>query len=296
MSFIISAESPMDLSYEYTKKRNVKFIRYNYTIDGIEYEDDLGENPDSLKKFYEKIDAGSIPHTSQINEFRYMEYFENLIKDNDNILHINFGSGMTPSVNNAISARDEVIKRYPDKKILIIDSTCSSAGYGLLVDIACDMRDEGKSLDEIYAYLERICHNIQHQFFSTNLSYFRRSGRISGATATIGTLLGICPIMRLDYDGKIVSYSKAHGIKNTIKKTIEEMKKHTSTDYRGKIFISNSDCLDLAERTKNEIKKVFTKASEITIYNIGTVIASHTGRGTVAVFFLGDKRYNDTKN
>ena len=199
--FILSSESTIDLPIAHVNERNIPVIHYAYTVDGVEYTDNMDEA--SLAAFYEKINAGAKPTTSQINEDAYTEFFTPLIEKSD-VLHIAFGSGMSGSVYNAIAAAKKLNEQY-SHKITVIDSTCSCCGFGLILDEAADMRDGGKSLEEVAAFTESIKRNIHHQFFSTELSFFRRSGRMSATVALIGTILGICPVMHLNYDGRIIA-------------------------------------------------------------------------------------------
>ena len=247
---------------------------------------------DALPRFYRFLEEGKMPSTSQTNVFKYTEFFAELLKKGD-VLHIAFGSGMTPSVKNALAAADELRKEFPNRKIIVVDSLCSSSGYGLLVDGAADMRDRGCTMEEIEQWLLDNRQKVHHQFFSTDLKYFRRSGRVSGATATIGSILNICPIMRLDDTGHIIAYDKVRGKKRAIQRTIQEMEKHAENglQYSGKCWICHSNCLADAQETKEVIRQKFPNISEdIRICDIGTIIASHCGPGTVAVFFFGDER------
>ena len=293
--FTISAESTVDLPYSYMAERDIPILFYSYQVDGTEYPDDMGRDPEALPQFYRFLDEGKLPSTSQINTGRYLEFFEGLLQKGD-LLHINFGSGMTTSVNNAFEAADELREKYPDRKIVVIDSYCSSSGYGMLVDYAADMRDRGCSLDEIIEWVEAHCHKIHHQFFCTDLKYFRRSGRISGAAATVASVLGICPIMRLDDGGRIIVYDKVRGKNKAIKRTIDTMREHAEggADYSGKCFVCNSNCPEIAEQVKAAVAEAFPHiAGDIRICDIGTIIASHSGPGTCAVFFIGDDRAPD---
>ena len=293
--FTISAESTVDLPYSYMAERDIPILFYSYQVDGTEYPDDMGRDPEALPQFYRFLDEGKLPSTSQINTGRYLEFFEGLLQKGD-LLHINFGSGMTTSVNNAFEAADELREKYPDRKIVVIDSYCSSSGYGMLVDYAADMRDRGCSLDEIIEWVEAHCHKIHHQFFCTDLKYFRRSGRISGAAATVASVLGICPIMRLDDGGRIIVYDKVRGKNKAIKRTIDTMREHAEggADYSGKCFVCNSNCPEIAEQVKAAVAEAFPHIDgDIRICDIGTIIASHSGPGTCAVFFIGDDRAPD---
>lgn len=291
-NFILSCESTVDLPYSYVSGRNMPVLFYSYLIDGQEYPDDMGRDPEALPQFYRFLEEGKMPSTSQTNVLKYTEFFTELLEKGD-VLHIAFGSGMTPSVTNAMTAADALRKEFPNRKIIVVDSLCSSSGYGLLVDGAADMRDRGCTMEEIEQWLLDNRQKVHHQFFSTDLKYFRRSGRVSGATATIGSILNICPIMRLDDTGHIIAYDKARGKKKAIQRTIQEMEKHAENglQYSGKCWICHSNCLADAQETKEAIRQRFSNISEdIRICDIGTIIASHCGPGTVAVFFFGDER------
>lgn len=290
--FILSCESTVDLPFSYVSGRNIPVIFYTYTVDGKEYIDDMLRDPEALPNFYKLLDDGKLPSTSQLNEFAYEEFFEEQLKQGD-LLHIAFGSGMTKSVTNAESAASKMREKYPNRKLVVVDSLCSSSGYGMLVDYAADMRDRGCSIEETEKWLIDNRNKIHHQFFSTELKHYRRSGRMSGATAMIATILGICPIMRLDDKGRIIAYGKVRGKTNAIKTTLDAMESHAQggKNYSEKCWICHSRCLEDAENLKKELKQRFPNIKgDIRICDVGTIIASHCGPGTVAVFFLGDER------
>lgn len=290
--FVLSCESTVDLPFSYVSERNIPVIFYSYTIDGKEYVDDMLRNPEALSQFYQFLEEDKLPSTSQINEFNYLNFFEQQLQHGD-LLHIAFGSGMTQSVRNAELAADELREKYPERKIIVIDSLCSSSGYGMLVDYAADMRDKGCTMEEIERWVIDNRQNIHHQFFSTELKHYRRSGRMSGATAMVATVLGICPIMRLDDKGRIIAYGKVRGKNNAIKATVDAMEAHAQggRNYTGKCFICHSQCIQDAEKTKAAILERFPHIQgDVRIVDIGTIIASHCGPGTVAIFFLGDER------
>lgn len=291
-SFILSCESTVDLPYTYVQNRDISVLFYSYSVDGTEYPDDMGRDPDALPRFYRFLEDGKIPSTSQINLYKYEEYFDKLLRTGD-VLHIAFGSGMTPSVTNAQAAAEKLRSAYPNRKIIVIDSLCSSSGYGLLTDCAADLRDGGMSMDEVAAWVTENRGRVHHQFFSTDLQYYRRSGRISGSAATLGTILSICPIMRLDDTGHIIAYDKVRGKKRAIQTTIAAMEEHIPEKeaYSGKCFICHSNCPEDALLTRDAVAAHFPNIhGEIRICDIGTIIASHCGPGTVAVFFFGDER------
>jgi DegV family protein with EDD domain len=290
--FLLSCGSTVDLPYSYMQERGIPVIFYTYSIDGKEYVDDMSRDPRALPEFYKFLAAGKLPSTSQINISRYYDFFEEQLKQGD-LMYIAFGSGMSSSVNNAQKAAEMLREKYTERKIIVIDSLCSSSGYGLLVDEAADMRDRGCSMDETEQWVLENRKKVHHQFFSVDLKYYRRSGRMSGAAATIGSVLNICPIMRLDDAGRIIAYDKVRGRNNAIQETIRTMERNAKDglNYSGKCWICNSDCLREAEQLKYALKERFRYIrGEIRICDIGTIIAAHCGPGTVAVFFFGDER------
>lgn len=289
--FILSCGSTVDLPYSWCECRDIPVIFYTYEVDGVEHVDDMGRDPNALPTFYDGIRAGKLPHTSQVNTARYEEFFDELLKKGD-VLHLAFGSGLSGSVRNAEAAAKEVAGRHPGRVIRVIDTLAASSGQGMLVDYAADMRDAGKTLEEVYAWVEENKLRLNHQFFATDLSHFRRSGRVSGPTAMLGALLGICPIMHLNSEGKIIAYGKVRGKQNAIRETLRVMleRADAGAQYDGKCYICNSHCIETAEHMREAIQAAFPNIKEVRICDIGTIIGSHTGIGTVAVFFLGKSR------
>ena len=287
-NFILSAESAVDLPYPYVASRDIPVIFYSYTVDDVVYEDDMGRNPNALTEFYARLDAGAMPNTSQINAFQYEEYFRELLAKGD-VLHLAFAKGMSNSVNNAYEAASIVRKEFPDRKLIVVDTLASSSGYGLILDDAADMRDAGASMEEIAQWVQDNALKMYHRIFASSLKQLRRGGRVSGPTAAIGTVLGIIPIMRLDEVGKIFSYGKVRGKKAAIESLTKSALDNArgGADYDGKLFICHADCMEDAKAMEASLHAALPKA-KISIYDIGSVIASHTGRGTIAIFFWGE--------
>ena len=289
--FILSCESTIDLPYSYAAERELPVLFYSYMVGEQTFVDDMQRDPESLPAFYRKLET-ALPTTTALNEFQYEQFFDELLQKGD-VLHIAFGTGMTSSYNNALLAAAALREKYPERKLAVVDSLCSSSGYGLLVDACADLRDQGKELDEVAEFANARGVTVHHQFYSTRLDFYRRSGRMSGAAAAIATVLNICPIMRLDAAGKIIAYDKVRGKKAARQRTVDTMARHAlgGHDYSGKCFICNSDCREEAEALKAEVAAAFPHIDgEIRICDIGTIIASHCGPGTVAVFFFGDAR------
>ena len=209
------------------------------------------------------------------------------------MLHIAFTSGQSCSVNNAYLAAAELKDKYPGQKLIVIDSLCSSSGYGLLVDYAADMRDAGRSIDEVAQWVLDNRNTVHHQFFSSNMTQFRRTGRVSGAAATVATVLNICPIMRLDDTGSIKAYSKVRGKRKAVETTVDTMEQcaRGGRDYDDKCFVCHSRCPEDARMLIDAIEERFPKLrGRVRLCDIGTIIGSHAGPGTVAVFFYGNER------
>ena len=290
--FTLSCCSTVDLPYSYMESRDIPVLFYTYVVDGVEYDDDMGRDPEALPRFYRFIREGKLPQTSQINVAAYTEFFERLLQKGD-LLHIAFTSGQSGSVHNAFLAAEERRAKYPERKLVVIDSLCSSSGYGLLVDSAADLRDQGKSLEEVEQWVLAHRNRVHHQFFSSDMTQFRRTGRVSGAAATVATVLNICPIMRLDDTGSIKAYSKVRGKKKAVEVTVETMAQcaEGGADYDGKCFVCHSQCPQDAQLLIDAIEQRFPKLKgRIRLCDIGTIIGSHAGPGTVAVFFYGNER------
>ncbi|BCY16673.1 hypothetical protein hrd7_05220 [Leptolinea sp. HRD-7] len=290
--FVITCCSTADLPLEHLQKRNIPFVCFHFTMNGREYPDDLGQTI-SFDDFYAQIAAGAMPTTSQVNVNQFIDFFEPFLKQGKDILHISLSSGISGTYNSAVLAREQLTQKYPERKITTIDSRGASSGYGLLVDSAVDMKDTGASMDEIHQWVEENKLKIHHWFFSTDLTHYKRGGRISAASAVVGGLLNICPLMNMDNLGRLIPREKIRGKKQVIRAIVEKMEQHAQggLDYSGKCFISNSACYEDARAVADMIEEKFPHLNgKVMINSVGTVIGSHTGPGTVALFFFGDER------
>ncbi len=192
--FTLTCESTADIPISHLAKRQICVLPYTYCLDDVEYVDDMGEY-NGRTNFYKLLKQGKRPTTSQINAERYKNFFRQQLYQGD-LMHVAFDSGLSNSVYNAFYAAEELKKEFPDRRIVVIDSTCGCLGYGILVDMLADMRDNGATFDEMYDWARDNKTKIHHQFFSTTLTYYRRSGRVSGPAATLGNILHLCPILR----------------------------------------------------------------------------------------------------
>ena len=288
--FILSCCSTADLSASHYEKRNIETIPFHFSLDGIEYLDD-GSMP--IDKFYKEMAAGKMTSTSQVNVEEYENYFEEFLKDGKDILHLTLSSGISGTYNSAMLAKDELSEKYPDRKIFIVDSLAASSGYGLLMDKLADVRDEGRTIEEVRDFAIENRLRLNHWFFSTDLTYYVRGGRISKAEGFIGNMLSICPLLYVNREGKLRPYEKVRTKKRVYNRIVEMMEKlaDDGTDYSDKCYLSMSACIDDAQQVALLIEEKFKKIKDkILINNIGTTIGSHTGPGTVALFFWGKER------
>ena len=291
-AFQLTCCSTSDLSHEYFEKRNIEVVYFHFELGGKDYPDDMGKTVPP-KELFKRMMEGEETKTSQVTMGEYIEFFEPLLKEGKDVLHIAFSSGLSGSYNSARLAVEELAPKYPDRKLYVVDSLAASTGHGLVVDKAADLRDEGKSIDEVRDWLEANKNKAHHWFFSTDLTFYIRGGRVSKTAGAIGTVLGICPLLNVNDEGKLIPREKIRGKKKVIKRIVEMMEAHAQDglDYSGKVFISNSDCYEDARAVADLIEEKFTKMDgKVQIYDIGATIGSHTGPGTVALFFWGDER------
>lgn len=289
--YILSCCSTADLTKEHFNRRNINYICFNFELDGVRYPDDLGESM-PFDKFYKAMEDGASTKTSQVNVAEFEEYFEGFLKEGKDILHLCLSSGISGVHNSACVARDIVAERYPDRKIYVVDSLAAASGYGLIMDDLADMRDAGKSIDELHNWIEENKLKLHHWVATTELKYLVRGGRLSKTAGAVGGILNICPIIEVDVNGKLQARQKVRGKKKAIEELAKMMEQHAENgkDYNGKCYISHSACLEEAETLKSLIESKFPNLKAVEIDTIGTVIGSHTGPGTFVVFFWGDAR------
>ena len=277
---------------EFFIKRDIKYVCFHFTMDGVQYDDDLGHSM-AFDKFYARIAAGAMPTTSQVNVEEFISFFEPILKAGKDVLHISFSSGLSGESNAAQIAVGELRTRYPERRILALDSLAASSGYGLLMDALADMRDAGASIDEVYAWAQANRLRVHHWFFSTDLTHYKRGGRISATSAMLGTMFNICPLLNMSFEGKLIPREKVRTKKGVINRIVKRMEEHAQggLDYSGKCFISYSACLEDAQAVAALVEERFPHLNgKVMVNSIGTVIGSHTGPGTVALFFVGDER------
>lgn len=290
--YIISCCSTADLSKEHFEERDIKYICFHYELDGKQYPDDLGQTI-SFEAFYSAMSNGADTKTSQINEAEFEDYFEPFLKEGKDIIHLCLSSGITGVINSANIAKEMLLEKYPDRKIYIVDSLAASSGFGLLMDKLADLRDEGMGIEELYAWTEENKNKMQHWFFTSDLTFFVKGGRVTKTAGFVGNILNICPLLHVDYQGKLIPKYKIRTKKKVIEAIVEQMKNRAEDglDYSDKCYISQSACYEDAKAVADLVVKTFPKLKgKVLINSIGTTIGSHTGPGTVALFYWGEER------
>lgn len=291
-NYILSCCSTADLTKEHFEARDIKYVCFHFALNGREYVDDLGISM-PFPEFYGEMAKGADTRTSQVNVSEYVDYFTPFLEAGLDVVHVTLSSGLSGTSNSARNAALIAMEQFPERKVYVVDSLGASSGYGLLMDMAADKRDEGLSAEELAAWIDETKLKIHHWFFSTDLSSYVRGGRISKAAAVFGGALNICPLLDMDNQGHLIPVAKVRGKKKVIKEIVNAMEAHAQggLEYSGKCYISQSACMEDAEAVAALVEERFPKLNgKVEINWVGTTIGSHTGPGTVALFFVGDER------
>lgn len=286
LNYYMSTSSTSDLPADYIEKHNIQLIRYTFLIGHTEYKD--GDM--DATTFFNMERDGATPTTSQLTPEEITQFFDGILSEGHDLLHIEFSSGLSGSYNNVKLVADEMRKRYPERKLYVVDSLCASLGLGLLVDYAVKMRDAGKTIEETEKWVEANKLGINHWFTVDNLSLLRRGGRVTGAAAFVGNLLHIKPVLNVNYEGHLIPREKEQGRKRALKCLIEKMEEYIYKPEGQTIFINHADDLEAAEKVAEMVKERFPMVGEIIIGCLGAVIGAHSGPGTLSVFFMGQTR------
>ena len=290
--YVLSCCSTADVTREWLENRDIAYLYFNYFLNGEMCKDDFGAtNPPA--QLYAKMLAGADAKTSQISAGDYMEHFEKYLAQGKDVLHVTLSTGISGTFNSACAARDQLAEKYPDRKVYVVDSLAASSGYGLLMDRLAELRDGGMGAAELAAWAEDHKHEVQHWFFSSDLTFFVRGGRISKAAGLVGGMLKICPVMDVEPDGSLAVKEKIRTKAKAINRVVEKMEElaEDGLDYSGTCYISQSECLADAQEVAARIEERFPKLNgKVEIFPIGATIGVHTGPGTVALFFWGQRR------
>lgn len=291
-SYVLSCESAADLTREHMDRRGIACIPFSFELGGGAYRDDLWQTM-SAADFYRAMADGADTRTSQINAAEYEAYFSRFLEEGRDVLHLCLSSGITGTVNSARLAAETLGERYPGRRVAVVDSLAASSGFGLLMDRLADLRDAGLPLEELERWTEENKRRVHHWFFSTDLTFYIKGGRISKTAGTVGTLLGVCPLLNVGADGHLIPREKVRSKKKVIQAIVEKMAllAEDGEAYSGKCYMSHSACEEDARRAAELVEARFPRLDgRVEINSIGPTIGSHAGPGTVALFFWGSPR------
>lgn len=285
-NYVILTDSCCDLTAAQLKDISVDSIDLEVIIDNGE--PILSNNLD-LKEFYAKLRQKGSVTTSAVAMDRFTDFFESYLKEGTDVLYLGFSSGLSGTYNAAFVASQELSEKYPERKVLTVDTLCASLGQGLFVYLAAKEKASGKSIDELYEWAKEQRYHLCHWVTVDDLFFLKRGGRINAATAVMGTMLSIKPIIHVDFKGKLINVSKARGRKAALDTLVANMKATAIAPETQTVFICQGDCIEDAEYVANKIKSELG-VPEVIIGYTGPVIGAHSGPGTLAVFYLGTER------
>lgn len=285
--YVIFADSTCDISEDVLKEWGIPYcsLTFRFTGENKEYND---RDIDS-KAFYDRMRKGEVAKTAAVNSQTFVNAFEEIIKEGRDVLYIAFSSGLSTTYNSGRIAGEELSAKYPEAKIRVVDSLSASAGYGLLLSLAVDMKKSGKDIDEVAKYVEETRLNICHWFTVDDLVYLKRGGRVSATAAFVGNVLGIKPVMHMDNEGHLINVSKVRGRKTSLMAIADKYGELALDKKDGRVYICHADCMNDVEELKRVLNERYGAKVEI-VTDTGTVIGSHSGPGTIALFFVGKER------
>ena len=285
--YVIVTDSSVDLPDSLIREMGVEVLPLSFTVQGKTYRNYPDDREMDPKAFYKMLRDGEMATTSAVNVAEYTAMLEPLLQAGRDVLVLAFSSGLSTTYQSSVIAVNDLAERYPDRNILTVDTLCASMGQGLMVWLAVQEQKKGKTMEEVRDWVEENKLHLCHWFTVDDLHFLKRGGRVSAATAVVGTMLSIKPVLHVDDEGHLISMGKARGRGASLTALVDHMEQ-TVTDP-DTVFISHGDCLADAEKVAADVKKRFGTRN-VVINNIGPVIGAHAGPGTVALFFLGTKR------
>ena len=283
--YVLITDSACDILPEKLQEWKVELIRlpYLFTDDGKE----LLDNDQPMKEFYNEMRGGRVAKTSGVNENTFATVFTAFLEEGKDILYLAFSSGLSVTCENGKKVAAQLAEKYPDRTIRVVDSLCASAGQGLFVYLAAQNRDRGMDVNENADAMENDKLHICHWFTVEDLKYLKRGGRVSAATALLGTALNVKPVLHVDNEGHLIKMTQVHGRKKSIRRMAEMLGETILEDTP--VFISHGDCLEDAELLAKILKEEYGRETNL-ITGSGSVIGAHSGPGTLALFFRGRER------
>ncbi|MCI9026720.1 MAG: DegV family protein [Lawsonibacter sp.] len=287
--FIILTDSSADLSAEMAQELDVQVIPLSFIMEGRTYRDFPDNREMDPHLFYEALRQGEEATTAAVNVGQYTEALEPLLQAGKDVLILAFSSGLSTTYNSSRLAVEELREKYPERKLYTVDTLCASLGQGLLVWYAAKARERGGTIEEVRDWVEDRKLNLCHQFTVDDLHFLKRGGRISAATALVGSVLQVKPVLHVDNEGHLVNIGKVRGRQAALKALVDRMEATAIDSGSLTVFISHGDCLEDAQTVAGMVKKRFG-VQNISINYVGPVIGAHSGPGTVALFYIGTNR------
>lgn len=290
--YVLSCESTIDLSVNEVEEFGLSYIPFHFYIDGVEHPDDLGQTI-PFDEFYQRMVDGADTKTAAIGVGEYEAYFRPFLEQGSDILHVSLSTGLSSTYESACTAAGKLREEFPERTIHVVDSLGASSGFGLLMVTLSEKRAAGMGIDELREWAEANKLRMHHEFFSTDLTFYVKGGRVKPAAGFMGNLLNICPLLDMDAQGHLIPREKVRSKKKVMKRIVEKMVEYADngTDYDGRVFISESACMEDAIQVARMVEETFPKMrGKVLINSIGTTIGSHTGPGTIALFFWGAPR------
>lgn len=287
-SYVVMTDNMADLPESYIEEHQIPVLSLSYVIDGETYD---REHPQDVKEFYSRMRNGSMPTTSQVNPEQAKEAFLHCMAQGKDVLYLAFSSGLSGTYNSGRIAAAEIEEEqlYPERKLMIVDTLSASLGEGLLVYKAVQMMEAGKSMEETFAWVEENKLHLCHNFTVDDLFHLHRGGRVSKATAILGTMINIKPLLHVDDEGHLIAIGKVRGRKKSLSALVDRMGEQIQGFENTEVFISHGDCPEDAEYVKKLVQERFG-IEHFIINEVGPTIGAHSGPGTMALFFMGNPR------
>ena len=289
MSFVLLTDSSADLSAEMVRELDIQVLPLTFTLNETNYCNYPDNRDMDPHLFYEKLRAGEVATTAAVNMAQYTEMLEPLLQAGQDVLVLAFSSGLSATFQSSRLAVEELLEKYPSRRLYTVDTLCASMGQGLLVYLAARKRQEGASIEAVRDWAEANKQSICHKFTVDDLHFLKRGGRISTTTAMVGSMLNIKPVLHVDKEGRLVSIAKARGRQASLKALVDRMEQTAIDSGSLTVFISHGDCPEDAQTVAGMVKDRFG-VQEVYINYVGPVIGAHSGPGTLALFYMGTER------